>query len=293
MIVGFTVASPARTSIIALPETGLIFPSNGAPGSDIRIVFDGANLLSRTAQTVIWEWNSLPGADGYRAQTWSSHNDGTFHFDSYEFGGHPFPCDGAFDGNGNATGGTGGTGAVRYMELAGVPGGQDGIAEPMTPAFLVDEANPSGGTIYRSARTVRISGANLIHRVYPDIINTPGDYIERTILTADLAAAGATPAFYFGASDWRANQPSAGRNDECPGYMMRFFRLFSAALDAAGPDDLVAEASVVNNATVTAAGAASIWYSNISPTPTDISDKSSAGHNPSWANANRPTLWTP
>ena len=34
------------------------------------------------------------------------------------------------------------------------------------------------------------------------------------------------------------------------------------------------------------------WYSNINPTPTDVSDKSGAGHSPTWANANRPTLVT-
>ena len=33
------------------------------------------------------------------------------------------------------------------------------------------------------------------------------------------------------------------------------------------------------------------WYINDNPTPTDVTDKSSAGHDPSWANSNRPTLW--
>ena len=276
----------------AIAETGLIFPSNNASGSDIRIVFDGSNLLPRSSHTAIWEWNSLPGSDGYRAQTWHSHNDGTWHAGTYEFGAHPFPCDGSFDGAGQATGGTGGSGSARYFELAGV-GALDHIANPMASSFAVNESSPSGGTIYRSARTVRVSGSNLIHRVYPDIINNPSDYIEVIITTASLAAAGSTPAFYFGASDWRSGAVGAGTNDETPGYMMRFLRLFDTALDASGTSDLVAEASVVNNSTVTSAGASSIWYSNISPTPTDITDKSPAGHDPSWANANRPTLWTP
>jgi hypothetical protein len=274
-----------------IAQTGLIFPSNSTAGSDIRILFSGANLVPRTNHTVIWEWNSLPGADGFRAQTWHAYNDGTFHADAYEFGSHPYPCDGASDGSGQATGGTGSSGATRYFEMAGL-NARDQIAVPGT-AVIVSESNPTGGPRVISARTARVSGANCIHRVYPDIINSPGNYFERSVATADIGAGGADPAFYFGASDWRRDIPSAGQNDETPGYMMRFLRIFSTALDASGTSDLVAEASVVNNSPVTSAGISSIFYSNISPTPTDITDKSSAGHNPSWANANRPTLWTP
>jgi len=42
----------------------------------------------------------------------------------------------------------------------------------------------------------------------------------------------------------------------------------------------------------TAAGAASIWYMNMNPTPTDISDKSGRGHEPEWVGSRRPGLWT-
>lgn len=42
----------------------------------------------------------------------------------------------------------------------------------------------------------------------------------------------------------------------------------------------------------TAAGAASIWYMNMNPTPTDISDKSGQGHDPQWVGSRRPSLWT-
>jgi hypothetical protein len=42
----------------------------------------------------------------------------------------------------------------------------------------------------------------------------------------------------------------------------------------------------------TPAGASSIWYMNLNPTPTDISDKSGAGHHPEWVGSERPTLWS-
>lgn len=40
------------------------------------------------------------------------------------------------------------------------------------------------------------------------------------------------------------------------------------------------------------AAASNIWYLNLNPTPTDISDKSGAAHHPEWVGAERPLLWT-
>lgn len=272
-------------NIQAIAEAGLQFPGNGTANSDIRLLWNGANLLSRTAQTVIWKIRYDAQA-GYYAVTWSAYNDGTFHFDQYEFGGHPYPCDGAFDGNGNATGATGGSGTVHYMELAGIPGGQDGIALPINPAFLIVK----DGRWLTQARTCEvISGTTLRHKVYPDIENAPSDYIQREVLLSSLPSPSA-PAFYFGASDWRTNQPSSGRNDECPSGVLRGMKLFNAALSAS---DIATEAASETNTPQTAAGIASVWYMNINPTPTDVTDKSGAGHDPTWANANRPTAWTP
>ena len=42
----------------------------------------------------------------------------------------------------------------------------------------------------------------------------------------------------------------------------------------------------------TPAGSASIWYLNLDPTPTDISDKSGRGNNPDWVGTGRPGLWS-
>jgi hypothetical protein len=42
----------------------------------------------------------------------------------------------------------------------------------------------------------------------------------------------------------------------------------------------------------TSAGSSSIWYLNVNPTPTDISDKSGRGHQPAWVGPERPLLWT-
>jgi len=45
------------------------------------------------------------------------------------------------------------------------------------------------------------------------------------------------------------------------------------------------------NTPLSSGKASSIWYLNINPTPSDISDKSGKGHNPSWVGTNRPALY--
>ena len=42
----------------------------------------------------------------------------------------------------------------------------------------------------------------------------------------------------------------------------------------------------------TSAGASKVWYMNLNPTPTDITDKSGGGHQPAWVGSGRPLLWT-
>jgi hypothetical protein len=52
--------------------------------------------------------------------------------------------------------------------------------------------------------------------------------------------------------------------------------------------DILREAS---NPLSTSAGAKNIWYLDLNPTPTDISDKSGRGHNPVWIGNERPSLY--
>jgi hypothetical protein len=59
--------------------------------------------------------------------------------------------------------------------------------------------------------------------------------------------------------------------------------------DCLNLDDILSEAAVPRS---TAAGAKSLWYENLSPSPQDISDKSGRGHHPEWVGSERPRLWT-
>lgn len=283
----------------SLGITALDFPGNLTAGSDIRLLWDGASLLPRIAHTAIWRARYKPQV-GFYALSWHSTNTGTFD-SAYAYGAHPYPTDGTYDGSGYTTGGTGGAGTEQYMELAAAGAGLDKIAIPMEPPFLVNDPDvPSSpaqaATWLVQARTSELinAGANIRHRVWPDLESAPNDYIERVIATGDLGGAGSTPAFYFGASDWRSGQGGggAGTNDETPCCLLRGMRLFNAALALA---DMQAEmAAIGTNTPGSAAGGAALWYINDNPAPSDVTDKSGAGHHPRWpdGNSNRPALWT-
>lgn len=284
------------------PITGLDFPANGSAGSDIRLVFTGANMPPRNAQTVIWLKKYTPGQVGYHADTWSSPNTGSWDGGAYSFGAHGHPCDGTYDPDGQRSNPTFGSGTVQYFEIAGVDefaAGLDHIAIPMEPAFVLNQpgngsAPAQAGTWLAHARSVELisSGTVLRHRAWPDVFTQPNDYIEMLLDVADLGSAGSAPAFYFGASDWRAGVPSAGRNDETPFGVMRGLRIFNAALAIADIQAEVAAALTGTNAPASSAGTTALWYINDNPTVADTTDKSGAGHNPSWANSNRPADWS-
>jgi len=245
------------------------------------LLWQGVNLLPRTSHTVIWQ-STYRQQSGYYAETWHTSYDGTWHGSTYEFGCHPYPTNGSIDGAGQSTGGTGGTGSAHYHEIAGL-GANDFIASPgRSPLQVVN------GTALWHARTCQvIGGTTLRHTYWPDLIGHPSMSIVQDISLASLATP-TTPVFLFGCSPWTAGSGGSS-NQETPSGMMRGFALFSTALSQA---DILSELASSGNSAVTSAGQPSVWYINKNPTPTDISDKSGAGHSPTWANANRPQLYS-
>jgi hypothetical protein len=272
----FNTRAPASLEDI----TGLDFPTNATAGSDVRLTWTGADILPRNNHTAIWTAKYVQQT-GYYANLWHCHN-GAFAGAEYDFGTHPFPCDGAFDGQNKATGGTSDTGIVHYYEIATVGESVDYIGGVTAESYLVTK-----GVWVTSARSSEVVGANLRHRYWPDI-SQPTKYIEVTRVLANMNTP-ASPVFLIGCSPWRADSPSAGQNDETPGGILRGFKLFSASLSIT---DIASEAASTSNTPQTAAGIASVWYMNVNPTPSDVTDKSGAGHHPAWANANRPSLVT-
>ena len=88
-----------------------------------------------------------------------------------------------------------------------------------------------------------------------------------------------SPALTWGDAPW------APGNEVWNG-ILRGIQVYSMNLS------LVEIQSEITTPQSTAAGVTNIWYLNLNPTPTDISDKSGKGHHPSWIGNLRPTLFT-
>jgi len=68
--------------------------------------------------------------------------------------------------------------------------------------------------------------------------------------------------------------------------ILRGIQIYSSRLSL---DDIQSE---IASPLSTPAGSMSIWYLNLNPTPTDITDKSGLGNNPEWVGSGRPILWS-
>ncbi len=244
-------------------------------------------MLPRTSQTVLWKARYRKQS-GYYAWVWSSGSTGAGNWPAnlYEFGTHPYPTTGSFDSTGQSTGGTGGSGTVQYYEIAGL-GASDFIASarPLAQNATVLTTN----LWVTQARTCEVIGGTTLRHVFWPDLSRPTVFIQQDVPLSDLNVA-VNPRFLLGSSPWREGFGGAGpsSNDECPSGEFRYLKLFNAALSVA---DLTLEAASERDLPVTAAGMASRWYSNINPTPSDVSDKSGAGHPPTWDNTNRPSAW--
>jgi len=279
------------STAVVLQQSGLDFRAytNDAANSDIRLNWSGANLLPRTAQTGFMDAFYVQQT-GYYACVWNCHNDGTFHQDTYEVGFHPHPCtDGSVLGNGQRANAGGSTGTTHYFEIAGL-GAQDYIATPGGSSLLVTK-----GVWLRQIWIVEAVGGNYRHTFYPDALGALGNAdfsIVQEIATGTLTSS-STPVFLLGCSPWTSsNFASTGTgttNNETPGCIMRNIGLFDTALSIS---DARTEAASTGVTAASSGGSGHIWYINRNPTPSDITDKSAAGHTPSWANGNRPDLWT-
>ena len=86
------------------------------------------------------------------------------------------------------------------------------------------------------------------------------------------------PALTWGDAPW------APGNEVWNG-LLRGIQVYSNCLSVA---DILREARLPRS---TRRGNAGLWYLNLDPTPTDISDKSGGGHHPEWVGDERPTLW--
>ena len=239
------------------PITGLNFPSNGTTGSDVRFRFTGAALLPMYPATYIWRVNLRQQSGYYTTFFWGP--DGSFTGTSY-YGAHPYP-----DGEPKPSS------TAHKWELS-IDGGD-----------FVNDANGHstqlGYGVWRTqALRVYDDGTMKQHEFYWDLPDTT-KVIRRAIYRSYGSTPPSNPALTFGDAPWAIG------GERLSG-ILRGIQLYSSALPL---NDIVTEA---NTPLSTGTGAASIWYLNLNPTPSDISDKSGKGHHPSWVSSARPSLWT-
>jgi hypothetical protein len=133
---------------------------------------------------------------------------------------------------------------------------------------------------YTQALRVWSDAAGKHHEFYWDLPNTDAAHVvSRTSPVSWGNVNPPNPALTWGDAPW-----NPGR--EVWDGVLRGIQIYSALLS---PTDMLRESS---SPLSTAAGAAGIWYLNSNPTPSDISDKSGRGHNPSWVGAERPALYS-
>jgi len=117
------------------------------------------------------------------------------------------------------------------------------------------------------------------HVFYWDLPST--DATHRVEYTADASwgeRAPPAPALTWGDAPW------APGNEVWNG-VLRGIQIYETNLSL---EDVMAEAIAPLS---TSAGAASIWYLNLDPIPTDITDKSGQGNDPEWVGSERPALF--
>lgn len=267
---------PAAQHVDAATMHGLQWNvQNAAANSDVRLRWTGANLPPRWPLTILYKYKPIQQND-YYAIFWYSDADETFDGSNDYQGATPFP--------------PGGSGAVHNWEIAAK--GTD------TYSTQVVVAGQFRSQAFTSATDIS-SNLNLRYLWAVDSSTTSTHYVDFQYTAADLASCGCTATaivsqghtyiMELGASPWRSAFNGDGTaNDETLSGVIRYIQIYDTLLSAS---DIVSELASNSNNAVTAVGGRHLWYSNIDPVPSDVTDKSGAGHNPAWANALRPIQW--
>jgi len=281
-------------AVVALPQTtylpitvsveqqlsGLDFPSNlGSLDNDasVRFRFTGAALIpiygtDGAGVTYLWKYRPRQQTGYYTCFFWGNDdgigNAATFEWDSgfpdTYYGAHPFPEDfTGFDTD-------------HLWEIA-VENTDTVDTEPVVKDVWYSQAFRSWGA----------NGAVKNHEYYWNLPDLTTALVTHATASTWGNQTPPSPALTFADAPWN---PSAERANG----VLRGIQIYNALLTTTQINILEAletDADVL--AAVTANSIPGLWYLNMNPADaSDISDKSGAGHEPAWWNANRPTHWT-
>jgi hypothetical protein len=257
-------------SYVQAQVTGLDFPGSASVNTTIRFKFstpqdNGLPIYGPRGAGVTYIWRAYPRQQaGYYTALFWGNDDGqgnlsTFLWgadggaDSY-YGAHPYPQSPP-------------TGNTHFWEISVEQ--QDYVNGPV----VYDRW-------YTQALRVWSDASGKHHEFYWDMPNT--DENHRVLHISPTVWGNVNPpapALTWGDAPW------APGNEVWNG-ILRGIQIYSTKLSL---EDIQSEARTPLS---TAAGANNIWYLNMNPTPSDISDKSGMEHHPSWVGNKRPALYS-
>ena len=262
--------------LLAVPawaDTGLEFPRNDQvpDGQTVRFKFTNPHLNglpiygpSGAGVTYIFKVRPKQQTGYYTTFFWANDDGGgfvdTFTWDNGSvntyYGMHPYPQDP-----------TGSNGTVHKWEISVI--GADVVGATVVKNQWYTQVAQASGGINQGKH----------HKFYWDWPNQDSGHV----VTYDSPTWWANinppaPTLTFGDAPWAPGQ-------ELCACTLRGIQIYNSLLT---PAEIQQE---LDKPLSSSAGAAAIWYLNLNPTPTDISDKSGQGHNPSWVGSNRPTLY--
>jgi hypothetical protein len=241
-------------------QLGLDFQGSAATAGTVRFRF--TNPLAIYPATYIWRLNPRSQPEYYTTFFWG--NDGEFFWDNgfanTTYGAHPYPNPSPNNVSRPEDVGP------RFWEIA--VAGKD-VLSPTEVEY---------NRWHTQALRVWSDSSGKHHEFYWDLPDT-----SRVIRDDEPDSYGnkspPSPALTWGDAPWNPSK-------EIMLGVIRGIQIYSAQMSLA---DVLAESTMPLS---TSAGIANVWYLNMNPTPTDISDKSGAGHDPQWVGPERPLLWT-
>jgi plastocyanin len=250
-------------------STGLDFPGSASVSTTMRFRFpnpqnNGLPAYGPNGRGVTYIWKAYPRQQHGYYTTFFWGNDGQFQPSHIYYGFHPFPDphDGCL---------------AHFWEIAG-DGGNDYIGDHV-----------AYNTWYTQVARVWINddGTKMLQYYW----NWPNeqDLIAHTVSSSGDNTNPANPALTWGDAPWPSASGTCGgggQGEEVYDGIIRGIQIYSNRLS------LTNIRSEINHPLSTAAGSSYIWYLNVNPTPSDISDKSGKNHNPTWVGSERPTLYT-
>lgn len=242
---------------------------NNAGNSDVRLVW--GTPPPRWPLTILYKYSPHPHND-YYAVFWYTSDDENYSGQSYYNGGTPYPL--------------GGSGSTHYWEIAhdGTDSYTDLVVKDVWyPQAFSSQLDISGDLQYVYYWAVD-SGTT---STWTQTASTTAGALSACACTATTWSGGGY-VIELGASPWRRDAVGSGTNDETLYGVIRDIQIFDTVLSAS---EIATEMATESNAAITEVGQRHLWYSNMDPIPTDVTDKSGSGNDPTWANANRPIQW--